>query len=205
MTAITEAKILIVATDGFEQSELTVPLKHLRDRGATVMVTAPDDTREVGKIQGWRGDLSKAEWGDFVDVDYRLDSIEVDDFDALVIPGGVMNPDKLRANPQVVQLVKDFVSAGKVVAAVCHGPWLLVEADVVNGRRVTSFHSIKTDVKNAGGDWVDEMVVSDNGIITSRNPGDLPAFVDKICEEIAEGEHPRGVAATVRHVVKDLM
>lgn len=205
MTAITEAKILILATDGFEQSELTVPLKHLRDRGAVVMVAAPDDTREVGKIQGWRGDLSKAEWGDFVEVDYRLDSIEADDFDALVIPGGVMNPDKLRANGKAVDLVKDFVKAGKVVAAVCHGPWLLVEADVVNGRRVTSYLSIKTDVKNAGGDWVDEMVVADNGIITSRNPGDLPAFIDKICEEIEEGTHPRGVAATVRHVVKDLM
>lgn len=183
MTAIDSSRILIMATHGFEQSELTEPLEKLRARGATVKVAAP----EAGRIRGW----DKTDWGTEVPVDTTLEHVNVDDFDALVLPGGQINPDKLRANEKAVGIVRRFVDAGKPVAAICHGPWLLVEADAVRGRSLTSYGSIKTDVKNAGGNWQDAEVVVDHGIITSRAPDDLPAFIDKIIEEVEEGRHSR--------------
>lgn len=187
MTDIAKAKVLILATDGFEQSELQVPLDALRAKGATVEVAAPQKTMEPGKIRGW----DKKDWGATVPVDKTLDQVKVEDYDALVLPGGVINPDKLRIEPKALETVKGFVSSGKVVAAICHGPWLLAEAGAVKGRNVTSFKSIMTDLTNAGGHWADKEVVTDEGIITSRSPDDLPAFVNKIVEEIGEGRHRR--------------
>lgn len=191
MAHIEDARILVMATDGFEQRELKVPVERLRMMGAVVEIAAPNQTREPGRIRGWNGEGQQADWGEAVIVDRRLSEVNVDDYDALVIPGGQINPDKLRLEPLAVDLVRRFVDEGKVVAAICHGPWLLVEADVLEGRRVTSWKSLRTDIRNAGGDWVDEEVVSDQGIVTSRKPADLFAFVDKIVEEVEEGRHRR--------------
>jgi protease I len=190
MTDITKARILILATDGFEQSELEVPQKELAARGAKVTVAAPEKTREPGKIRGW----DERDWGRTVAVDLPLSQVKADDYDALVLPGGVINPDKLRGEPKAIETIKAFAASGKVIAAICHAPWLLVEADLVRGRDVTSVGSIRTDVTNAGGRWVDREVVTDEGIITSRTPKDLPAFVAKIVEEIGEGRHQRQAA-----------
>ena len=186
MPSIQSARILILATDGYERSELRVPLEQLRAQGATVTIAS----LKSDPIKSW----DKKNWGDTVDVDITVDRVSSRDFDALVIPGGQINPDLLRVEPGAVNVVRDFVRAGKVVAAVCHGPWLLVEADVLRGRKATSYASIKTDLKNAGADWRDEPVVTDKGIITSRKPDDLDAFVAKIVEEIEEGRHERRVA-----------
>ncbi|OWJ79958.1 type 1 glutamine amidotransferase domain-containing protein [Haematobacter genomosp. 1] len=183
MTDIRKARIAILATDGFEQSELEVPLKELRDRGAQVEVVTPE-----GKaIRGWKD----GNWTDEIKADRELEEVTESDYDALVLPGGVINPDKLRTNRRAVDLVKAFVREGKVVAAICHGPWMLVEADAVRGRNVTSYKSIMTDMKNAGGHWADDAVVTDQGIITSRSPDDLEPFVAKIVEEVREGKHQR--------------
>lgn len=183
MAKIQEAKVVILATHGFEQSELLVPLRRLREAGATVVVASP----ERGQIRGWK----EKDWGESVNVDKSLSDVSADDYDAIVLPGGQINPDLLRVNTEALQLIRSFIDAGKVVAAICHAPWLLVELDAVRDRTVTSYKSIKTDVINAGGKWVDSEVATDRGIITSRNPGDLEAFSRKIIEEIEEGSHAR--------------
>ena len=183
MPSINKSRILIMATHGFEQSELVKPLEQLKAKGAKVEVAAP----EAGQIKGWQD----KNWGPPVDVDLTLDAVQVGDYDALVLPGGVMNPDKLRINDKALAIVKAFVESGRVVAAICHAPWLLIEAGAVKGREVTSYISIRTDVVNAGGRWVDRHVVSDQGMITSRHPGDIDAFVAKIIEEVEEGVHRR--------------
>ena len=174
-------KVAILATDGVEQSELLEPRKALLDAGATVDVIAP----KGGTIQGMNHD----DKGEAIPVDRELADVSPADYDALVLPGGVANPDRLRMERRAVNFVRDFFERDKPVAAICHAPWLLVELNAVRGREVTSYHSIKTDVINAGGKWVDRAVVTDQGIITSRNPDDLEAFSAKIIEEIEEGNH----------------
>jgi protease I len=174
-------KVAILVADGFEQVELTEPRRALNDAGAETHIVSPAD----GKVKGWEKD----HWGDEFDVDVPLDAARPEDYDALVLPGGQMNPDNLRGNEKAVSFARAFVEAGKPLAAICHGPWLLVEADVVRGRRMTSYHTIRTDLRNAGADWVDEEVVVDEGLVTSRNPDDIPAFNRKMVEEIAEGRH----------------
>jgi protease I len=181
-------KVAILATDGFEQDELLSPLEALRDAGADAKVVSPSKER---KIKGWKF----TDWGKKVKVDVPLDEANAGDFDALVLPGGVMNPDHLRRDPQVLEFVKSFFTAGKPVGAICHGPWTLIDAGVVRGRKMTSYETIQTDLKNAGANWVDEEVVVDNGLVTSRKPDDLPAFNAKLIEEIAEGIHQRQAMA----------
>jgi protease I len=183
MTKIADAKIAILATHGYERSELRQPLEELRAKGAEVHVISPEE----GEIRSW----DEKDWGDSVPVDRPLAGASPAVYDALILPGGQINPDVLRADEKAVDFVQAFVDTGKTVAAICHGPWLLVEADAVRGRKVTSYASIKTDVVNAGGSWVDEEVVADKGIVTSRHPGDIPAFIAKIVEEIEEGRHER--------------
>lgn len=178
---LTGKTVAILVTNGFEQVELTEPLKALEEAGATARIVSPAGDR----VRAWQ----KKDWGDEFEVDIQLEHARADDFDALVLPGGVMNPDKLRMNPDAVRFTRTFFDAGKPVAAICHGPWLLVEADVVKGRKVTSYPSIKTDLVNAGANWVDREVVVDQGLVTSRNPDDLPAFNRKMVEEISEGAH----------------
>jgi len=174
-------RVAILATEGFEYVELTKPKQALEEAGAKTQVISP----KAGKIRGW--DIDK--WGDEVSVDVSLDTASPDHYDALLLPGGVINPDKLRLEPKAVQFVKAFFEAGKPVGSICHGPWMLVEADVVRGRTITSWPSLKTDIKNAGGKWVDQEVVTDQGLVTSRKPDDIPAFNKKIIEEFAEGKH----------------
>src|SRR5579871_3286290 len=161
-------KIAILATDGFEQAELLEPRKALDQAGAQTQVVSPKD----GKIKGW----DKKDWGKEVQVDTPLKSAKPEEFDALLLPGGVMNPDHLRMDPQAVEFVKHFTDEGKPVAAICHGPWTLIEAGAVRGKTMTSWPSLKTDLSNAGAKWVDKEVVADGGLVTSRKPDDIPAF-----------------------------
>lgn len=176
-------KIAILATDGVEQSELTEPRKALEEAGAQTELVSLHE----GEIKGW----NHKEWGDSFKVDQLVSEVDASNYDALLLPGGVMNPDQLRTDPQAVAFVDMFFAAGKPVAAICHGPWMLVEARVLNGRKVTSWPSLQTDIRNAGALWVDEVVVVDNGLVTSRKPEDIPEFNKKMIEEFAEGIHQR--------------
>lgn len=181
MYPLNNKKVAILATDGFEESELASPKKALEDAGAVVHIVS----ETPGTIQGWKD----GNWSDRWTVDRTVHEADAADYDALVLPGGVINPDRLRRNALAVELVRDFFAAKKPVAAICHGPQMLIEARVVHERKLTSFPSIRTDLQNAGARWVDDEVVVDNGLITSRSPKDLPAFNAKVVEEIAEGVH----------------
>jgi protease I len=173
--------IAVLATDGFEQSELTVPVKALKEAGATVEVVSPKD----GQIQG----MQHHDKGQMVPVDRRLSEADAQTYDGLVLPGGVANPDSLRLVPEAIDFVRSFVRSEKPIAAICHGPWTLIDAGGVDGKKMTSWPSLKTDLRNAGAQWVDEEVVVDEGLVTSRRPDDLPAFCAKAIEEFAEGRH----------------
>jgi protease I len=172
-------KVAILVTDGFEQSELLEPRKALDEAGAKTQVVSPAGK----KAKGW----NHKDWGDEVPVDVALDSAKADEFDALLLPGGVMNPDQLRMNPKAVEFVKHFTDSGKPVAAICHGPWTLIEAGAVRGRTMTSWPSLKTDLKNAGANWVDKEVVADQGLVTSRKPDDIPAFNREMIRLFGQG------------------
>lgn len=186
MPKITQAKVLIISTNGFEQSELEFPRDQLRAKGAEVHVATLD-----GKaIKGWEG----TDWGRDADADLKIQDADATHYDALVIPGGQINPDLLRVEPEVIALVRAFAHQGKTIAAVCHAPWVLIEAGIVTGREMTGYPSIRTDLRNAGAKVMDEPVVCDSAIVTSRNPDDLKAFVSKIVEEIEEGLHNQKAA-----------
>ncbi|MFI9383404.1 type 1 glutamine amidotransferase domain-containing protein [Kutzneria sp. NPDC052558] len=174
-------KVAILATDGVEQVELEEPKAAVERAGGTTTIVSLED----GEIQAMNADVNKA---DTFPVDLVVDAASVDDFDALILPGGTTNPDRLRQNGRAVSLVQDFFEAGKPVAAICHGPWLLVEADVVRGRTLTSYPSLRTDIRNAGGTAVDKEVVIDGGLVTSRNPDDLPAFCEALVDEFAKAQ-----------------
>lgn len=174
-------RVAVLATDGFEQVELTKPVEALKAEGATVEVVSP----KGGEIQGY----NHHDKGDTVPVDRELARASADEYDAIVLPGGVINPDQLRLEPQAIEFIRSFAQAGKPIAAICHGPWTLINAEAVEGKKVTSWPSLEADLKNAGADWVDQEVVVDNGLVTSRKPDDLPAFCAKMVEEFAEGPH----------------
>jgi protease I len=180
-------RIAILATHGFEQSELEGPHDRLKKAGATVEIVS----LAPGEIRGW----DKKDWGQPVKVDKTLEQVSAADYDAVVLPGGQINPDLLRVEPEALKFIKEIFEAGKIVAAVCHAPWLLIETGIAKGRKMTSYKSIKTDLANAGAKWEDSEVVTDQGVITSRNPGDLEAFSAKIIEEVREGRHSRRSAA----------
>ena len=179
-------RIAILATDGFEQSELTEPYKALQAAGATVEIVSP----KSGEIKAW----DMTDWGQTVKVDVELKSAKASDYDALVLPGGVMNPDHLRMDSGAVSFVKEFFTAGKPVSAICHGPWTLIEAGAVEGRTMTSWPSLKTDLMNAGAIWVDREVVEDKGLVTSRKPDDLQAFIARTINQIADAGRRRSAA-----------
>jgi protease I len=183
-------KVAILVADGFEQQEMTDPRKALDDVGAITQIVSPAKGNEV---QGWK----HYEHANKFPVDVKLDQANAADFDALLLPGGVANPDQLRMNPKAVQFVREFFDAGKPVAVICHGPWTLIDAGVVKGRKITSWPSVKTDLINAGADWVDQEVVVDNGLVSSRKPDDIPAFNQKMIEEFKEGRH-RGMKAATK-------
>lgn len=179
-------KVAILVAEGFEESEMVEPRKALEHAGAETYIVSPAGD----EVQGW----NHFDRGDWFNVDVEIEQAHAEDYDALVLPGGVANPDRLRTLPQAVQFVKRFVESGKPVGVICHGPWTLIEAGVVKGRTLTSWPSLKTDLINAGARWVDEEVVSDRGLVSSRKPADLPAFCRKLVEEIREGRHERRAA-----------
>jgi protease I len=174
-------RVAIVVANGFEQIEMTDPREALDGAGAETDLVSIED----GEVKGWE----HKEWGDTFEVEVPIDEADPDDYDALLLPGGVMSPDRLRRDERVLAFVRAFFEAGKPVAAICHGPWTLIDAGVVAGRWVTSYPSIRKDLENAGAEWVDEEVVVDQGLVTSREPADLPAFDAKMIEEFAEGRH----------------
>jgi protease I len=177
-------RVAILVTDGYEPSELTEPRRALEDAGASTTIISNHDGTITGKTDA-----------DTATVDRTLDAANAGEFDALLIPGGVKNPDTMRLEERAVRFVREMYTAGKPIASICHGPWLLVEADVVRGRRVTSYPSLKTDLRNAGAEWLDDEVVTDRGLVTSRTPKDLPAFNAKMLEEFGEGVHERPAVA----------
>ena len=179
MADITDTRVLILATDGFEQSELFDPRAALMDAGIEVTLVSI----KTDPIQGMRHD----EKGETITPDITLDEVDIDEYHALLLPGGVANPDALRLQPQAIEIIRGFASAGKTIAAICHAPWLLIEADLVRGKRIASWPSLRTDLRNAGAEPVDEEVVTDGQIITSRNPGDIPAFNDALIAALREG------------------
>lgn len=179
-TQLQGRRVAILVDNGFEQIELTEPRKALEASGARTEIVSPQS-----KVRAW----NHTDWGDDFDCDVALDQASAQDYDALLLPGGVMNPDHLRTNPRALEFVRQFFEAGKPVASICHGPWTLIDAGVVKGRRVTSYPSISRDLANAGADWVDREVVVDQGLVTSRKPDDIPAFNRKMIEEFAEGRH----------------
>ena len=179
-------KVAILAANGFEESELTGPRKHLEDAGAAVEILSI----KTGEIKGW----NHTDWGKSVKVDHAVKDASPAGYDALVLPGGQMNPDNLRIDKDAIAFIRNFASSGKPIAAICHGPWTLIEAGVVKGRTLTSWPSIKTDLKNAGAEWVDKEVVQDGNIITSRKPDDIDAFSSKLIEAISSSERLAGAA-----------
>lgn len=181
MATLDNKRVAVLTEEGFEQVELTSPVEALKDAGATVEIISP----KGGSIKAW----DHTDWGIEVDVTKILSEANPDDYDALVLPGGVLNPDKLRQNKEAVAFASAFLDEGKLVAAICHGPQTLIETGMLKGRKLTSYPSLQTDLKNAGAEWVDEQVVVDNGLVTSRKPDDLPAFNKRMIEEIAEGVH----------------
>jgi protease I len=178
-------RVAVLATDGYETSELTEPTRALQEAGASTTLISNHEGTIKGKTDA-----------DLAEVDLTLDAANPDDYDALLLPGGVKNPDTLRQDESAVRFVRTIHDAGKPIAAICHAPWMLVEADVLRGRRVTSYPSLKTDIRNAGAEWLDEEVVVDQGIVTSRSPKDIPAFNDMMLEEFAEGIHASRVATS---------
>ncbi|MGY0392165.1 type 1 glutamine amidotransferase domain-containing protein [Bizionia sp. KMM 8389] len=186
MENLNKKRVAILATNGFEESELREPKKALEEAGAQVDIVS----EKSGTIKSW----SDGDWGKTYSVDRILDDVSVSDYNALMLPGGVINPDLLRRNEKAVRFVKSFFENHKPVAAICHAPWLLAEADVLKDRKVTSYGSIKKDIINAGANWVDEEVVVDSGLVTSRSPEDLPAFNAKLVEEVYEGKHEEQMA-----------
>jgi protease I len=181
-------KVAIVVENGFEQVEMTEPRKALEEAGAKTEIVSP----VKGNVKGWKLD----HWGDEFPVDKHVSEARSEDYDALLLPGGVMNPDKLRRNENVLNFVRGFFDSGKPVASICHGPWTLIDSGVARGRRMTSWPSIQMDLKNAGADWVDREVVVDRGLVTSRKPDDIPAFNERMIEEFAEGLHGGQKAAS---------
>jgi protease I len=193
-TNLNGKKIAILVADGFEQVELTEPRQALDDAGAITEIVSPNEQ----EVCGWQ----ETQWGESFDVDVSLDNANPEHYDGLLLPGGVINPDKLRLEEAAIRFIKHFFDTGKPVAAICHGPQTLIEANVVRDRRMTSYHSIRTDLQNAGANWVDEEVVVDNGLVTSRKPDDIPAFCEKMVEEFAEGRHAvqkNGISAGYPH------
>jgi protease I len=174
-------RVAILVADGFEQVELSEPKAALEKAGAATAIVSPNEE----EVRGWQ----HTKWGDTFPVDVHIDDARAQDFDALLLPGGVINPDKLRMVPEAIEFIKGFVRDRKPLAAICHGPWTLIDAEAVRGRTITSWPSLQTDLRNAGAKWVDEEVVVDSGIVTSRKPEDIPAFNRKMIEEFAEGKH----------------
>ena len=181
MKSLQGKKVAILTETGFEEVELTSPKQALEEAGAEVHIVSPQQE----KVKAWDHD----HWSIELKVDRHVDDVRESDYDALVLPGGVLNPDKLRTNQKAVEFARDFLESGKAVAAICHGPQTLIETGLLEGRTMTSYPSVKTDIENAGADWVDREVVVDNGLVTSRSPKDLPAFYKKMVEEISEGVH----------------